>query len=234
MNSLSSCKYIYQGSEAQQTVSAKTYHELKRRIIYNELPPGFQALEKEIQLTLGVSRTPVREALVRLQDEGLVELIPRHGVRIVPLYSKDIEDIEEVLACLEVEAVRRLSSQKPNEEIIGRLINSITQLDLALDNNDLRAWAEADYYFHRLIISLSGNYQLQKMAQSFLDKAHRFRLLFLPIRSNLVYSNVNHASVIEAIKRGDTQTAQEIHRAHKSRIAMDRSDWIRQLGIINE
>ena len=85
----------------------------------------------------------------------------------------------------------------------------------------------ADYSFHRLLIELCGNEHLREVAINFLDKAHRFRLLTMPYRARPVYSNVNHAAVVEAIRRGDAQTAVDIHRAHKRR-------WSRELGEILE
>lgn len=213
------------------SMAEETYRELKRRIIYNEMPPGFQALEKEVQLTLGVSRTPLREALVRLQDEGLVELIPRRGVRVRQLSAQDILDIEELLACLEVEAVGKLAARHPAPEVVAELLDAIEQMDRALNEEDMIAWAEADHEFHRKIVGLSGNGQLTIVAQNFLEKAHRFRMLFLPVRGRPVYSNVNHASVVEAIRRGDAESARQLHRGHKHRISTEIADWIRALGI---
>lgn len=79
----------------------RAYGEIKRRILDNEMPAGFQALEQELAELLEMSRTPVREALVRLADEGMVEVRPRHGMRVLPLSSADMREIYQILASLE-------------------------------------------------------------------------------------------------------------------------------------
>jgi len=79
------------------------------------------------------------------------------------------------------------------------------------------AWNSADYQFHLLLIEACGNHHLIETAKRFLEKANRFRYLTSTRRKSPVYSNVNHAAVVEAIRRGDPQSAGEIHRAHKRR-----------------
>ena len=80
-------------------------------------------------------------------------------------------------------------------------------MDSALEADDMTAWAEVDYNFHRLLVELCGNRHLSDVARNFLDKAHRFRLLTLTRREKPVYSNVNYAAVVDAIRRGDPQSA---------------------------
>lgn len=205
----------------------RAYRALKTEIINNRLPPGYQALEEQLAATLGMSRTPVREALIRLQNEGFVEVVPRRGVRVAALTVQDIREISEVLACLESEAAERLAARKPSAAEMVPLEASIAAMDRALEEDDIAAWAEADYSFHRLLVEMCGNRHLAAVAQNFLDKAHRFRLLTLPYRAKPIYSNVNHAAVVEAIRRGDPQSALDIHRSHKRR-------WTRELNDILE
>ena len=204
---------------------------LKAKIIHNEFEPGFQALEEELALLLGMSRTPVREALIRLENEGFVEVIPRRGMRVKPLSRRDIREINEVLACLEAEAAEKLASRRPGPEEIARLEAAIAGMDEALETDKPDAWAEADYRFHRLLVEMCGNRHLSDVALNFLEKAHRFRLITLPLREKPVYSNVNHAAVVEAIRRGDPQTALEIHRAHKRRWGRELNDVLERLKL---
>jgi DNA-binding GntR family transcriptional regulator len=209
----------------------EVYAELRRKIIHMELAPGYQALEKEIARQLGVSRTPVREALVRLQQEGLVEIVPRQGMRVRPISARDIREINEVLAYLEAGAAEKLASRRVTPEEMARLEAAIAEMDRALDSDDLDAWAQADYQFHGLLVEFTGNRHLIEVARGFLDRAHRIRLLTTPLRSRPVYSNVNHAAVVEAIRRGDAQTAQEIHRAHKRRWSRELNDVLDRLDL---
>src|ERR1044071_5104736 len=87
--------------QAPDSLKSSVYEALRRRILDNVWPPGHQALEQAIALELGVSRTPVREALIRLEREGLVQVIPRHGMRVLPMSAADMREIYEVLSALE-------------------------------------------------------------------------------------------------------------------------------------
>jgi DNA-binding GntR family transcriptional regulator len=206
----------------RSSMAEVAYRALKERIITHALAPGVMVLEEEVALMLGMSRTPVREAAVRLEQEGFLELVPRRGMRARPLSKRAIREINEVLECLEIQAAERLASRHLSADELKRLETAIANMDAALATDDILAWAQADYEFHRLVIEMCGNAHLAEVAQNFLDKAHRFRLLTLSVRAKPVYSNVNHAAVVEAIRRNDPQTAQDIHRAHKRR-------WSREL-----
>ena len=202
---------------SRKSMVERAYEALKEKIINSELPPGYQTLEETLATSLGMSRTPVREALIRLQNEGFVEVIPRKGMRVKPLTVQDVHEISEVLSCLECEAAEKLAQRRPSAEEMKILEQTIKDMDDALETEDMAAWAEADYRFHRSLVEMCGNRHLADVAGNFLDKAHRFRLLTLPHREKPVYSNVNHAAVVEAIRRGDPQSALEIHRSHKRR-----------------
>jgi DNA-binding GntR family transcriptional regulator len=207
------------------------YGELKRKIIAADLAPGAQFLEEELALMLGMSRTPVREAAVRLEHEGFVEIVPRRGIRITRLSKRAVREINEVLECLEIQAAERLAGRLIAPEELRRLEAAVAAMDAALEREDPQAWAQADYEFHSLLIELCGNQHLTEVARNYLDKAHRFRLLTLPLRTRPVYSNVNHAAVVEAVRRNDPQTAQDIHRAHKRRWARELSDLLERLDL---
>ena len=94
-----------------QRISAGTslvdaaYREIRQRILDNVWPPGHRALEQEVALALGMSRTPVREALMRLAAEGLVEVIPRHGMRVLPVSPADMQEIYQILTALELSLI---------------------------------------------------------------------------------------------------------------------------------
>ena len=88
------------------------YEQIRRRILDIDWPPGHRALEQEVALALGMSRTPVREALMRLQDEGLVEVIPRHGMRVLPVSPNDMREIYQILTALECMAAELLAQSQ--------------------------------------------------------------------------------------------------------------------------
>lgn len=203
----------------------QAYRRIKDAILRGEMPIGHQRLEPALALELGMSRTPIHEALVRLQDEGYVELQPRRGMRVLPLSPRDIREITELLACLEVEAAERTAARRLPPDALAPFDAAIEAMDRALEAGDIEGWNRADYGFHVLLIESCGNRYLVDTAKRFLEKANRFRFLTSAHRLPPVYSNVNHAAVVEAVRRGDSQSAGEIHRAHKRR-------WMRELDDI--
>src|SRR5215510_15874941 len=106
----------------------KAYREIRRRILDNEYPPAHQVLEQELAADLGMSRTPVREALVRLQNERFVQLIPRHGMRVVPLSLQDLRDMYEVLTSLELTAIERLARSVLDDQSIGAIEKALDDM----------------------------------------------------------------------------------------------------------
>ena len=164
-------------------MGSAAYADLKREIIQGDMAPASQWLEEEIAARLGMSRTPVREALVRLEQEGFVQITPRRGIRVRELTRRDVIEVNEVLECLELQATQRLAARGLSPEDMARLDATIAGMDEALASDDVHAWARADYAFHRLLIELAGNRHLEAVATTFLDKAHRFRVKTLEMRT---------------------------------------------------
>lgn len=211
--------------------SDDAYRQIKAAIMRGDMAPGMQALEPELARSLRMSRTPVHEALLRLEHEGYVTVAPRRGMTVTPLSPRDIREITEVLACLEVEAAERAAGRRLQPADLALLDEAIAEMDRALEAKDLDAWNEADFCFHRLLVEASGNRHLIETAHRFLEKANRYRTLTTRHRLPPVYSNVNHASVVEAIRRGDPQSAAEIHRAHKRRWIHELTDMLSRLTL---
>jgi DNA-binding GntR family transcriptional regulator len=202
---------------APQTRVEHAYKDIKQRILNNELKAGYQALESEFADMLGMSRTPVREALIRLENEGLVELIPRRGVRIVPLDSNDMREIYSVIAALECEAVELLAAQKPDRAVLEPLHRAMDDMDVAVKSDDLAAWANADDRYHTALIELCGNRRLARMAASLRDQGHRARAITLRLREKPTASNKDHREVLKAIAAGNPERAFSLHRQHRKR-----------------
>ena len=193
------------------------YEQIKQRILDNEYKPGYQALEQEIAEDLGVSRTPVREALIRLQHEGLVELIPRRGMRVVPIVPSDMQEIYEVLTSLESMAAELLARKRPDERTLAPMRTATEDMERAIRNDDLESWADADERFHRSLLDLCGNRRLAQMANAVRDQGHRARMVTLRLREKPVASIAEHQQVLEAIENGDWETARDIHYQHRKR-----------------
>jgi len=199
----------------------RAYDKVKKRILDNQYYPGYQALEKEIADDLGMSRTPVREALIRLQHEGLVQLIPRRGVRIVPIVPSDMKEIYDVLTSLESMAAELLARRKPGAEELEPMKSATEDMEAALDRDDLEAWAEADERYHRSLIELCGNRRLATMANTVRDQGHRARMVTLRLREKPVGSIQDHRQLLDAIEKGDWKAARRIHYDHRQRASSE-------------
>jgi DNA-binding GntR family transcriptional regulator len=202
---------------SRQTHVSAAYETIKDGILGNEYPPGYQVLEADLAEALGMSRTPIREAIVRLENEGLVEIIPRQGMRVVSLSASDMKEIYEVLTALETMAVDLLARRNLTEMDLVPLEAALTEMDKALENDNLDAWAEADSRFHFSLIELCGNARLATMVHQVSDQAHRARMITRRLRPKPTKSNVEHRAVLDAIRRGDWEGARQIHYDHRMR-----------------
>lgn len=193
------------------------YEQVRRRILDNVWPPGHRALEQEVALALGMSRTPVREALVRLKNEGLVELIPRHGMRVLPVSPTDMREIYQILTALECLASEIVARRALDEATLAPLVQASEAMDAALRVDDLDAWARADEQFHAGLVELSENRQLQATVWNYWDRAHRARMFSLKLRPKPVHSTREHMQLVERLRAGDADGAARVNRAHRER-----------------
>ena len=205
------------GSTAGLSLVEAAYVQIRRRILDNLWPPGHRALEQEVALALGMSRTPVREALMRLQAEGLVEVIPRHGMRVLPVSPNDMREIYQILTALECMAAELLAQRKPSDKELEPLVAATKAMDKALKAEDLDAWATADERFHAHLVELAGNRQLQATVLNYWDRAHRARMFTLRLRPKPVNSTKEHMQMVERLRAGDADGATRVTRAHRER-----------------
>jgi len=208
-------------STGRQSLVHQAYQEIRRRILDNEYPPAHQVLEMDLAEDLGMSRTPLREALVRLQNEHFIQLIPRHGMRVVPLSLEDLRDTYEVLTALELTAIERLVRSNPDKRALAPLDQALDEMDAAIKQRDRDAWVKADERFHRTLIDLCGNTRLAAMAYTLWDHGHRARMTTVRLRPALGSSNKEHREVIEAVKRGDWREARALHAKHRARTSQE-------------
>ncbi|NDY92391.1 GntR family transcriptional regulator [Ideonella livida] len=209
----------------QATASDVVYNALQHKIINNLLPGGSQLLEEEVAAEMHVSRTPVRAALARLEVEGLVYAVRRHGYRVTPITVQDVREIYQVLSPLETVAAELLAEKDPNGLEVDALQECIDRMDAALKNDDLQAWADADELFHARLVDLCGNKRLARAAKLMFAQSHRVRLFALRLRDKPVNSVKDHGALVDAIRQKRPALAREIHSAH-------RDSWTETLGQI--
>ena len=201
--------------ERNISLSQYAYEELRKKILSNELRPGRFFLEKELAELLNISRTPLKEALVRLENEALIVVQPRHGMKVQPLSADDMAEIYQIITSLECTAVETLAKKGLLTAEIQAMENTGKQMELALAQDNLEAWAKADEQFHHLLLEFCGNNRLKQTVLNFGDLSHRARYFTLHLRAKPVHSTQDHQAVIEAIKIGDVEKAVAIHRQHR-------------------
>ncbi|MGH1360116.1 MAG: GntR family transcriptional regulator [Burkholderiaceae bacterium] len=195
--------------------AGEAYLEMRRRILENQWMPGFRALEQELAEQLQMSRTPVREALLRLQDEGLVDVIPRHGMRVLPVSAVDMGEIYQVLTALEALAAQLAARSRPKTAELKPLEDACQAMEAALETRDLDAWATADDQFHTQLVLLGGNTILTDSVMRFRDRAHRARLFTLRLRPLPEASTREHRRLLSAIAAGDEALTLKLHGEHR-------------------
>lgn len=196
------------------------YMALKAAILENVYPPGQYAAENDVAVQLGMSRTPVHEAAIRLQEEGLVDVLPRRGILVRAISPRDIREIYELTIALESMAAEVMASRSSSPEvkrILARMENETRVMELALRKNDLKKWATADNRFHEILTGSCGNDRLSRMAATVRDQTHRTRLLTLNLRPLPVNSALEHRAIIKAIRKGDPAVAARNAGNHRRR-----------------
>lgn len=217
--------------EARLPASERAYRRLKQLILDNNVPAGSQMLEMEAAARLGMSRTPVREAMVRLEQEGMVELRSRHGMRVLPVSAEALAEIYEILTALEGMAAEAVARKGANPAQLAELQQSVDEMEEALAADDLIRWSAADARFHRLLVDLAGNRRLAAIVEQVSDQAHRARLTTLRLRPKPVGSNRDHAALVQAIRDRDPSRARDIHEQHRRRAAEMLVGLVRDLGL---
>jgi len=197
------------------------YDAIEAMISTLQLQPGSPVVEANITDSTGLGRTPVREALIRLAHEGLVEVIPRHGMRVLPVSPSDMREIYVVLTALESAAADLLAQRKPADAELAPLVEATRDMTQALAADDLEAWAAADERFHRNLVELAGNRTLIDAVARLGDRSHRARMFTLRLRPKPVHSTREHMAMLERIRAGDARGAVEVNRAHRERASVE-------------
>ena len=193
----------------------RAVHELRARIFSGELAAGSDHLESELADLLEMSRTPVREAVLTLESQGLLELRPRKGVRILPLSPEDMGEIYDVLTELESHAAERAANFQYDAGELATLALAIDKMDAAINTNDLDAWAKADDLYHTELVRLGCNSRIVAIVNMMSDQVRRARNMTLFIRPIPTKSNEDHRAVFYAIQQGQADTARTRHRQHR-------------------
>lgn len=154
------------------------FNTLRQAILRGELKPGERLMEIQLANKLGVSRTPIREAIRKLELEGLVLMIPRKGAEVAEITEKSLRDVLEVRRALEELAVQ-LVCEKITEEEIEELKAAAREFENVLKDGDITKIAEADVRFHDVIYMATDNQKLIQLLNNLREQMYRFRVEYL-------------------------------------------------------
>lgn len=188
------------------------FESLREAIIQGRLRPGERLMEIQLAEEMGVSRTPVREAIRKLELEGFVVMVPRKGAYVAGISVKDIVDIFEVRAALEGLAAG-LSAERITDEEMDQLERSIHKINVS-DEHDLKGIVEGDKTFHALIYKSSRNQRLEQIIMNLQEQINRCRMTSLAQPGRLKIALDEHTKIVEAISDRNVELAQQLATEH--------------------
>lgn len=199
--------------EGYELLSKKVYRIIKSGIIDGSLKPGTKLLEVKIADKMGISRTPIREALRELAAKGFVKMIPNQGIVVSSDSAEDIREVMQIRGVLEGLA-GRLAVAMINKEEISRLENLIKQMEKFSKKNDPLGFGEVDAEFHNIIVNICRNKRLMQIRKNITEQAHRYRIKSLNVPGRLEYSTEEHRKIAEALKKKDAKAADKSIQKH--------------------
>lgn len=191
----------------------EVFNTLRDQILKGELSPGDRLMEIHLADRLGVSRTPVREAIRMLEREGLAITIPRRGAQVAKMTEKDLSDVLEVREALDELAVTK-ACENMSPEIIKKLESSVVDFKEAIKTGDPKRIVEADEAFHHIIYEAADNPRLLSITDHLKEQMYRFRFEY--VREEKDYDKLinEHERLIEGLKAGDVESVKRDMHTH--------------------
>jgi DNA-binding GntR family transcriptional regulator len=169
--------------------------------------------ERQLTTALGVSRTPIREALSVLEQEGFIRTVPRRGIYIVRKSKREIIEMIQMWAALESMAARLATQQAPDEEI-AKLRHLFDEFQNSPPSEHLDEYSDANIAFHTAVIALGGSQTIVDATRNLLIHVRAIRRATITQSDRAARSNVDHLNIIEALERRDTELAERLTRQH--------------------
>ena len=186
---------------------------IREAIINGTLKPRERLMEIQLAEELGVSRTPVREALRKLELEGFIVMVPRKGAYVADISFKDIADVFEIRAALEALAAG-LAAERITGEELEEMERLVAEKAEAIANQDMEKLIKVDTMFHEAIYKASRNQRLTSIISNLREQIQRYRTTSLAYPGRMQRSLEEHRSIVEAIQSRDSQIAQQVAREH--------------------
>ena len=196
------------------------FNKLRDEILYGRLKPGERLMEIQISERLGVSRTPVREAIRMLEQEGLVDMYPRRGAQVSGITEKALEDVLEARKTLETFTVNVACSRITKKQL-DELIAANEDFKETIRMGDAAKIAGADVRFHNIIIEAAGNTKIAETLNNLKEQLFRYRYAYLTASTDHYHLAREHDMLVDAIERGDSDLAVEIIKMHIEQQSME-------------
>ena len=194
-------------------LAEKVYGKIREKILGENLTPGTRLISDQLAKEMGVSRTPVKEALLRLEKEGFVVSIPRRGMYVKELSRAEIEEIYEIREALEVLAVR-LAVPLISRRQVRAMVETCHVFQRSVKKKDIQSCLKADFEFHKLLIEARGNSKLVEVISAF-----NLQFLSISVRGPEYWGHApryveQHMAIIDTLSNHDSDLAQELLRKH--------------------
>lgn len=210
----------------KESASQKIYSLLKEEIIQLHLPPGLSISENEISERFSVSRTPVREAFLRLAQEGLLSIYPQKGTLVSLIDLSLVEEARFLREHLERVIVKLACEEFPQEQLIALEMNLKLQ-EMYFQNHDYQKLFQADEEFHKLIFKGCNKRRIWEMIREMSSDFNRIRVLRLASNFNWDDIYTQHTNIVNAIKNQDPLMAEEAMKEHLTAVNFDKTELVK-------
>ena len=198
---------------AAPPAAERVYEHVKGRVLDQTYPAGELLTEGEVATEVGVSRTPVREALLRLEAEGLLRLYPKRGALVVPVTASEAREVLEARGLIETWAARRVVAAGPS--LVDELQGLLARMREQADAGDLRGFVAADRAFHESLVAAGGNSILSRLYASLRDRQMCISARTITLSPERLSSALqDHEAMVEAVRAGDVAELEACTAAH--------------------
>jgi len=202
-------------NNSNMTYPQVAYDFVKGQIVNLRYKPGEYITDTQIAGQLSISRTPVREAFLRLEKEGLLVYELRRGWKVYTLTLKDIHEIFDIKLAVEG-MVARKAAECQDEALRSELKSILETMETAVEADDPDSWLQADICLHAILYQMAGNERANRIISNLNDQWHRIRVGFIALHGRTRRSTSEHRSFIESILAGKGEEAEQKMRAHLS------------------
>lgn len=200
----------------EPNASDLAYHKIKSKILSQEYAPGFQLKEVQLSKEIGLTRTPVREAFIRLEREGLLRIFPNRGAFVIELSAKEVEDLYEVREALEVMAVH-LAVRRSNRDETSNLKKMLNKTNQLYQRGVVKNYEDPRFDFHLELITLGKNEKLISTWKMLAAQLSMIRIKSSMTQKRYLRALEEHLGILKHIEAGDSTKAEKLLKTHMNK-----------------